>query len=173
MWFYLQTPSDEKTKCGCIPYWCPHPSSSSPRFKPSKIYFLCWPWVWLVDLEKQRGCPDIHQLAWTILSGKKETGSSDHPSLWLMLQRVFRIWHVIAELMPARLVLTYWAGRQTCIHVKCSKLKRNQLVSSSSWDKQQAVLPFLTPDVLLQWLTALSTVTGQWECGSQKLPYVS
>lgn len=31
--------------------------------------------------KKQCGCPDIHQLAWTILGGRKETGSSDHLSL--------------------------------------------------------------------------------------------
>lgn len=123
--------SHEKPKCHGILHWCAHPSSSSTSSKPSKIYFLCWPRVWLAALEKLCGCPDIHQLAWTILGGRKETGSSDHLSLWLMLQRVFWIWHVLAEMMPACLVLTYWAGRQTCIDIKHGTLKRNQLLSPS------------------------------------------
>lgn len=132
---HLQTPiltaasAMKSLKCHRILYWCAHPSSGSA--KPSKIYFLCWPRVWLAALEKLCGRPDIHQLAWTILGGRQETGSSDHLSLWLMLQRVFWIWHVVAWLMPACLVLTYWAGRQTCIDIKRGTLKRNQLLSPS------------------------------------------
>lgn len=122
--------SHEKPKCHCILYWCVYPSSSSTSSKLTKIYFLCWPQVWLAALEKPWGCLDIHQLASTIYGGRKETGSSDHLSLWLMLQRISWIWHVISELMPACIVLTYWAGRKTCMH-RHQTQKRNQLLSLS------------------------------------------
>lgn len=125
--------SHEKPKCHCILYDVPiFPPAARALSLPKSISSagLESGWqLWKKEKKKQCGCTDIHQLAWTILGGRKETGSSDHLSLWLMLQRVFWIWHVVAELMPACLVLTYWAGRQTCIDIKRSTLKRNQLLS--------------------------------------------
>lgn len=38
------------------------------------------------------------------------------------------IWHVVDEMMPTCLVLTYWVGRQTCIDIKHDTLKINQVI---------------------------------------------
>lgn len=63
--------------------------SNGPICKPTKVHFLRWPWVRLAALEKKLwSFSDIHQLAWTILGGRKQTGSSDHLSLWLMLHSI-------------------------------------------------------------------------------------
>lgn len=107
-----------------------------------------------------------------------ETGCSDHPSLWLMLRRVFWIWHAVDGLMPACLVLTYWAGRQTCIDIIRSTHKRNQMLSlfqagikkSTHKKTKQPMLPshpicFINLYGIYAALTFHNRWTGNWKQG--------
>lgn len=122
--------SHDKPKCHCSLYWCAHPPAARALSLPKSMSSAGPESGW--QLWKKTVWLPWHTpatVAWTILGGGKETGSSDHLSLWLMLQRVFWIWHVVAELMPACLVLTYSAGRQTCRDIKRGTLKRSTLQS--------------------------------------------
>lgn len=89
-------------------------------------------------------CPDIHQLAQAIL-GRKETGSSDHLSLWLMLHSLLDL--ACASWIDASPSSPDILGRQADMHrhQMWHTEEKSTLLSIWGRDKQQAEPYFLSP----------------------------
>lgn len=135
--------SDEKLKCHCIFHWCAHLSSSSLSSKPSKIYFLHWPWVWLAALEKTVWLPwhspaSLDHIRW------KEGNRRLWPSLTLINASECLLDLACSSWTDANLSSPDILGRQADMHRHQTQYneEKSTVVSISSRDKQQAVLLF-------------------------------